>query len=368
MLDSLIMKKHRIHLSSLVLLLSATSACSVVDKQPSHYTMDDFHGVNKIDVHVHANSRSSAFIEQAQADNFKLLSINVDYPDFPALKEQAQIASDFAKQHKDVFHFATTFSMLGSDQPDWQNQVIGTIDTAVANGAIAVKVWKNIGMDFRDKNQQLVMIDDDKFDRIFNHIEELGIPLIGHQGEPKNCWLPVAEMTVNNDKLYFSEHPQYHMYLHPEFPSYEEQMQARNNMLSKHPGLPFMGAHLASLEWSVDEIAAFLDQYPEAVVDLAARMGQVQYQSKLDRAKVRAFFIKYQDRILYATDLTQAPDSEAAEFKQQSHTKWLEDWQYLNTEQELTVPEVDGAVQGLALPKEVVDKIYSLNAQKFFSL
>ena len=362
------MKKHRIHLSSLVLLLSVTAACSVMQKQPSHYTMADFHSVTKIDVHVHANSSSSAFIEQAQADNFKLLSINVDYPDFPALNQQAQIAFEFAKQHKDVFHFATTFSMIGSDQADWQHQVITTIDNAVANGAIAVKVWKNIGMDFRDKNQQLVMIDDAKLDPIFAHIQGLGIPLIGHQGEPKNCWLPVEEMTVNNDKEYFANHPQYHMYKHPEMPSYEEQMQARNNMLSKHPTLPFMGAHLASLEWSVDEIAAFLDLYPEAVVDLAARMGQVQYQSLLDREKVRAFFINYQDRILYATDLTHAPDSDTAEFKQQSHTKWLEDWQYLNTEQTLVVPEVDGPVQGLALPKQVADKIYSLNAQKFFSL
>lgn len=360
------MKKQHFQLSTLALLIGMTSACSELDKPVNHYTMADFYQIDKIDVHVHANSESTGFIEQAQADNFKLISINVDYPDFPALEQQALIANRFFKEHKYVFSFATTFSMLGSDQPEWQDQVMKTIDGAVANGAIGVKVWKNIGMDFRDKNQQLVMIDDDKFDRIFQHIEELGIPLIGHQGEPKNCWLPVAEMTVNNDKQYFSEHPQYHMYLHPEFPSYEEQMQARNNMLNKHPNLAFMGAHLASLEWSVDQLAVFLDRNPQAVVDLAARMGQVQYQSKLDHNKVRNFFIKYQDRILYATDLTQSPEGPAAEFKQQAHTKWLEDWQYLNTEQELVVPEVDGPVKGLALPKEVADKIYALNALKFF--
>jgi predicted TIM-barrel fold metal-dependent hydrolase len=362
------MKKHRIYLSSLVLLLSATSACTVLNKQPSHYTMADFTHVIKIDVHVHANSESTGFIEQAEADNFKLLSINVDYPDFPALEQQALVAKRFVKAHKGVFNYATAFSMNGFDEPEWQHQALKTIDNAVANGAIAVKVWKNIGMDFRDKDQQLVMIDDAKLDPIFAHIESLGIPLIGHQGEPKNCWLPVEQMTVNNDKQYFSEHPQYHMFKHPEFPSYEEQMQARNNMLDKHPNMHFMGAHLASLEWSVDQLAVFLDQYPQAVVDLAARMGQVQYQSKLDREKVRRFFINYQDRVLYATDLTQSPDAPAAEFKQQAHSKWLEDWQYLVTEQKLTVPEVDGQITGLALPKEVVDKIYSLNALEFFSL
>jgi predicted TIM-barrel fold metal-dependent hydrolase len=362
------MKKHPIHLAALILLCSFTAACSKQVEQPSLYTMEDFQLLTKIDVHVHANSKNTGFIEQAEADNFKLLSINVDYPDFPALEQQALIAESFASEHKGVFNFATAFSMQGFDEPQWQQQAIDTIDNAVAKGAIAVKVWKNIGMDFRDKDQQLVMIDDAKLDPIFAHIESLGIPLIGHQGEPKNCWLPVEQMTVNNDKQYFSEHPQYHMYKHPEFPSYEEQMQARNNMLDKHPNMHFMGAHLASLEWSVDQLAVFLDRYPHAVVDLAARMGQVQYQSKLDREKVRNFFINYQDRILYATDLTQSPDTDAAEFKQQAHIKWLEDWQYLVTEQELTVPEVDGPIQGLALPKQVVDKLYSLNALKFFDL
>jgi hypothetical protein len=66
---------------------------------------------------------------------------------------------------------------------------------------------------------------------------------------------------------------------------------------------------MASLEWSVDELAKFLDAYPNATVDLAARMTQVQYQSKSDREKVRSFFIRYQDRLLYGTDLTENPPS-----------------------------------------------------------
>ena len=44
------------------------------------------------------------------------------------------------------------------------------------------------------------------------------------------------------------------MYLHPEVPSYEQQLAARDNMLAKHPGLRFCGAHLASLEWSTEAL------------------------------------------------------------------------------------------------------------------
>ena len=50
------------------------------------------------------------------------------------------------------------------------------------------------------------------------------------------------------------------MYLHPELPSYEDQMEARNKRLDKHPGLEFMGAHMASIEWSVEKLAAWFDQ------------------------------------------------------------------------------------------------------------
>ena len=59
---------------------------------------------------------------------------------------------------------------------------------------------------------RLVMIDDAKFDPVFDFIREQHRVLIGHQGEPHNCWLPLDQMTVNNDKEYFREHPQYHMY------------------------------------------------------------------------------------------------------------------------------------------------------------
>ncbi len=156
------------------------------------------------------------------------------------------------------------------------------------------------------------------------------------------------------------------MFLHPELPSYEDQMAARDRMLQKNMELHFIGAHLASLEWSVDELAKFLDKFPNAVVDMAARMGQVQYQSGRDREKVRRFFIQYQDRVLYATDLTQQPDADPAEFKNEAHQKWLNDWKYLNTDQTMSVPELDEPFQGLALPKNVIEKIYRLNAENIF--
>lgn len=332
----------------------------------NHYSMGDFVDVKKIDAHVHANTSKPGFIEAARKNGFTLLSVNVDYPDFPPINEQLEIATELGDKYPDEFKFATTFSMSGFGGLQWKTDVQNRIDRSVNNGAVAVKVWKNIGMSYKDKNDRLVMIDNPEFDDIFKYLASENIPLIGHQGEPKNCWLPIEKMTVNNDKKYFEEHPQYHMFLHPEQPSYEHQMLARNNMLDKHGDMAFVGAHLASIEWSVDILASFLEKYPNAVVDLAARMGQVQYQSKMNYKKVREFFINYQDRVLYATDLTHEADAKALEFENWAQGKWLSDWRYLNTGDEMEAPELDGKFSGLELPKNVVDKIYHLNAERFF--
>ena len=45
---------------------------------------------------------------------------------------------------------------------------------------------------------------------------------------------------------------------------------------------------------------------------------------------------------------------------------WMLDWKYFNTDEMMTVPQLNSEFQGLKLPKIVVDKIYHLNAEKIF--
>jgi predicted TIM-barrel fold metal-dependent hydrolase len=269
------------------------------------------------------------------------------------------------QEYPETTEFTTTFCLDGWDEPGWVENTISWIDQCLADGAIAVKVWKNIGMEFRDKDSVLIMIDNPQFDPVFQHLAENGIPLVGHLGEPKNCWLPLEEMTTKNDSNYFANNPQYHMYLHPEFPSYEEQMAARDRMLEKHPDLIFIGCHLASLEWSVDEMAAFLDRFPNASMDMAARMGQLFYQTVENREKVREFFINYQDRLMYGTDIIDRGQEKEA-FQNRMHQTWLKDWEYLVTDNTMTSNLINGEFRGLKLPKEVVEKIYAVNVKRWY--
>lgn len=370
--------KTYINLSLIALLLLTVQCTEKKDKQveteiveaanSQNYTMDDFKKVSKIDTHAHINSETTTMIDLARDNNFRLLNLAVDIDgyNFPSIPEQVRIRSILQKENPKIMSYSTAFNLDGWDNPNWSDKTIQQLKEDFDNGANSIKTWKNIGMEAKDKKGNLIVLDDPKFDPVFKFIKDQGKVLISHAGEPHNCWLPLDSMTVKNDYNYFSEHPEYHMYLHSEMPSYQDQITYRDNMLAKNPDLIFIGAHMASLEWSVEEAAKFLDRFPNASLDLAERVSHTQYQSQKDRKKVRDFFIKYQDRILYATDFIEDNTTVSSELEEYMMEVWLNDWKYFNTDEMVSVPQLDTPVLGLALPKEVIDKLYRLNAERIF--
>ncbi len=334
------------------------------------FTMDDFHSVPKIDSHAHIDTDKGILENQAIKDNFRLLTINVDHSDSAAVKMQHDQALSSVKKYPGTVFYAATFyfDTTGFGTEAWSRKVIDHLADNIAGGAVSVKIWKNIGMTERDRNGRFIMVDDPALDPVINFIVSKNLPITGHLGEPRNCWLPLSEMTVSGDSSYFAEHPQYHMFLHPEYPSYEDQINARDHMLEKHPDLIFVGCHLGSLEWNVDELAKRLDKFPNMAVDMAARICHLEYQSARDRKRVRDFCIKYQDRLLYGTDLSDLGEGSDAELSATVHNTWLDDWKYFTTNDKMTSRSFRGEFEGLQLPKEVVRKIYSGNAVRWYKL
>src|SRR5262245_43440119 len=86
---------------------------------PSTYSLDDFPRVEKIDTHVHLDGRLPKFMAQAQADGFRLLTINVNYSDFASMPQQYADALELQAAYPDRVAFAATFDAAGSDKPDW---------------------------------------------------------------------------------------------------------------------------------------------------------------------------------------------------------------------------------------------------------
>ncbi len=325
--------------------------------------LPEFESFPKIDAHVHVRTTDPSFLEQAKSDHLQVLTITTRSASLSYIREQLE----FAIFQKEIFpatiYYTTTFTMEGFGEEGWRDKVIAGLKKDFDNGAIAVKVWKDIGMTFRDNDSSFIMIDDPRFDPVLDFIAAEGKPLVAHIGEPKNCWLPLDSMTVKSDRSYFSNHPEYHMYLHPDYPSYEDQIRSRDHMLEKHSDLKVIGAHLGSLEWDVDELAKCLDQYPNLAVDMAARICHFQVQ---EREKVRNFINRYQNRLLYGTDLGASENSNGDEVRKRIHQVWLEDWKYFAADEEMTSDPVEGSFLGLKLDPKVLEKIYYQNAKTWY--
>jgi predicted TIM-barrel fold metal-dependent hydrolase len=332
----------------------------------AHYSMADFTKVEKIDAHMHVHGAADLLIARAVADHFRILTINVDYPDFPPIADQQRTAISLRQRYPGRVAFAATFSVVDFQSPQWAQEAIHQIDAAVQQGAVGVKVWKNIGMALRDPDGRYVMPDDPRLAPVISHLASQHIVLLGHQAEPLNCWLPFAQMTVQSDRDYFQEHPQYYMYRHPEMPSHEAILAARDRMLKAHPDLRFDSVHLASLEWDVDRVAAFLEEFPQAYVDVAARMVHLERQAAADRPKVRNFLIRYQDRVLYGSDDSYGPADSDPQAVAEIHAGWIEDWRFMATGQAMHSADFAQPFHGLNLPRAVIDKIYRRNAEAVF--
>ncbi|MEZ2339333.1 amidohydrolase family protein [Mucilaginibacter sp. RCC_168] len=275
------------------------------------------------------------------------------------MEVQESVALSYIKKAPARFAYIASFEMKGWQHPNWFKEVSNGLKRSIEQGAVGVKIWKNIGMEIlKPDDKSFLMIDDPFFDPLFLFLSENKIPVLTHLGEPRNCWLPLEEMTSERNKAYYTKNPEFHAYLHPEIPSYERQIAARDYLMVKYPELTLVGAHLGSLEWSYEELAKRFDQYSNFYVDLSSRLGHLQMQSVKDYDGVRDFFIKYADRIMYGTDAYNNPEKLISSL--------INDWKYFTTNKYGESTEVKGAFKGIDLPENILYQLYYANAKRIY--
>jgi len=252
----------------------------------------------------------------------------------------------------------TTFSPYEFEEPGFAQRTIHQLDADFAAGAIAVKIYKVMGMEMKSKAGKYVLPDDPAFEPIYKYIATRNRTVVAHLAEPDSCWQ--APNPASPDYEYYNENPQEYAYAHPEWPSKAAILAARDHLVAENPKLRVVGAHLGSMEADVNEIAKRLDRYPNFAVDTAARVPYFMLQP---RDKVRAFLIKYQDRILYATDLVTMPKDDTAKALANWNSTYERDWKFFATDQ--TVEYKGHGYRGLALPGPVLVKIFHDNAVRW---
>lgn len=322
-----------------------------------------FEAIHKIDVHTHIFEDIPELAEMLERINLRIITVCNRGTDLDLLLKMQEMAEHLNRRYGNgVFPIGSTFDLSQRHEPGYADRVRAWLDRTFEAGAVLVKVWKDVGLELKRPDGKFLMPDDPLFDPIYEHLARRERPLLAHLAEPLAAWLPLD--TDNVHYGYYSRNPEWHLYGKPEYPTHAELIAARDRILEKHPDLVVIGAHLGSLEHDVDEVARRLDRYPNFYVEVSARTADLTRQPT---EKVRDFFMRYQDRVLYGLDITRNAVRDG-EFSQEDRLRFVEN---LEARYRLAYRFYAGSgtmeyrgkeVECLALPQAVLEKFYSGNA------
>jgi predicted TIM-barrel fold metal-dependent hydrolase len=350
-------------------LLSAAGNTSTSAQGPTAKSPPGFEQLRKIDVHSHIYEDLPVVNAMLRRINLRVINISVPATD-GYLEFMHRFNAALVKAHPELFSWASTFDLAARNEPDYGGRVAKALDATFAQGAVMVKIWKEVGLELKRPDGSFLLPDDPVLDPVYAHLALRRKPLLAHLAEPREAWLPLDPKGVHYG--YYSRNPKWHLYGRPEFPSHARLMDARDHILAKHPGLVMIGAHIGSMEYDVDDVATRLDKYPNFHVEVSARTRDLTRQPS---SKVRAFFVKYQDRILYGVDRSWMPhrtpdvkptDEQRQKFATDLEAQYRRDWDYYAGNGSIAYGE--DTTEALGLPRIVLEKFYWKNAERIIGV
>jgi predicted TIM-barrel fold metal-dependent hydrolase len=235
-------------------------------------------------------------------------------------------------------------------RPDFARRMAAALAEAKDQGASGLKVFKNLGLEYKNPDGSLIRVDDPRWDPIWEACGALGLPALIHTADPKAFFLPIDETNERWEEL--KRHPDWSFH-GPGFPTYDALVQQLLAVVERHPRTTFIGAHVASSAEDLAKVGAWLDKYPNLNVDIAARIAELGRQPYT----ARRFFEKYADRVLFGTDGPRVVK------RLTYHWRFLETLdEYFPYAENPFPPQGFWNIYGVGLPDDVLAKIYNGNA------
>jgi predicted TIM-barrel fold metal-dependent hydrolase len=278
--------------------------------------------------------------------------INVAYSNLGGFRDVRRLErAMWAKAAGDPSMAIVTCLPLGDFlQPEWSDRVIEKIRSDRDRGALGVKIWKDLGMALRGPDGRLISYSDPKLQAIFRWLDNHGMTVYLHAGDPPAAWRPLEDAS-EVDRRYFLTHPEYYWHGRDGQPVLADLLSDRELLVRRWSRIHFVCCHLASLGYDLDELARFLDVAPNCSVDTSGRLDEMMQH---ENRRVREFFENYASRILFGTDLSDSEDAsfarpQSAVFQRLSrrYDRWAH---YLEAE--------------LSLPTQVLRAVYFGNAAR----
>jgi predicted TIM-barrel fold metal-dependent hydrolase len=259
------------------------------------------------------------------------------------------------------------------DEPDFAQRAVAQVEEGAREGAAGFKEFKRLGLFLRDRSGRLLKIDDPKLDPMWRRLGELGLPVSIHVADPKAFWGPYDAANERWQEL--KDHPRWWFGDPTKYPKREELLAALERVVARHPETTFVCVHFANNAEDLEWVGAQLEAHPNMMADIAARVPEI---GRHDPDSVRATFIKYADRIVFATDFqvydhmtlgsggsgTPPTEDDAVDF-------FRKHWRFFETADKdfahMTPIQGDWTISAIHLPSGALAKIYFENAEKLLA-
>ncbi|MEZ4455148.1 MAG: amidohydrolase family protein [Gemmatimonadales bacterium] len=214
-------------------------------------------------------------------------------------------------------------------------------------GAVGIgEIGKGLGLSTRKPDGSRLAIDDPMLDPVWKAAARLRLPVFIHTADPQEFWQPID--THNERWLELALFPN-RRYPADRFPSFEQLMTERDNMLRRNPGTTFVIAHMGWHANDLGRLGKLFDELP----NVHTEVGAVLYDIGRQPRAAHDFFVKYQDRILFGKDSFQPVEypyywrvfetrDDYFDYYRDYHAKWK--------------------LYGIDLPDSVLKKVYYQNA------
>lgn len=203
--------------------------------------------------------------------------------------------SNIATNYPNRFVVFANIDFEGAGAEGWTAKKVAQFELDVKNGARGLKVYKSLGLRNKDTEGNRLAIDDPRLDAIWAKCGELGVPVLIHSADPKPFW---DDFDGDNERwLELKTHPRRKRDANNPAP-WEQIMEEQHHIFRKHPNTTFISAHMGWLANDLGQLGKLLDELPNMNVGIGAIIAELGRQPRF----AKAFFEKYQDRILFGKD------------------------------------------------------------------
>ena len=245
-----------------------------------------------LDMHSHPYAETEAAVE-AWVKNLDATGIQRTVVMFGTAGKAYDEAARKYRKHPERFELWCGLDYEGFDRPGYGPAAVAELERCHREGAVGVGELSDKGGGLKG-NTGGMHLDDPRMDALLEKCADLRMPVNIHVGEDQWMYEP---QDASNDGLMNAF--EWKIADDPAILRHDQVLATLDRAVGRHPRTTFIACHFANCSADLSKVGALLDRHPNLYADIGARYAET---APIPR-HAAAFFDRYQDRLLYGTDM-----------------------------------------------------------------